>query len=210
MEGTLYVQKIQDIDVTSININEKERRDYNITTKLNYNLKNDELIEFDKKFQEQIYHEMKNNRRLDNVFNISDFRNDIRNGFVYDKIEYYPCVINLLDLEEKSETIDNLLFHFKMDEQFGSIFKFDTELMSVESEVELKVWIFSSMQIHETIEHYSFANNEMEKLLLSLPKQTFKFSISQHANCYLEDCKIMKRLDRDKFLVLVDRIVFYT
>lgn len=120
-----------------------------------------------------------------------------------DQILFYELPCKLMDTNENSQTIDNLLEYFKSEESFMLVFSFDHDNTDEDTLVELKSWVSESKKV---MEMPGDVYSEDTKILV-LPRRQFKLKVG-NANAFLEECLFFDNYD-DKIVIFVKKIIFY-
>jgi hypothetical protein len=128
---------------------------------------------------------------------------DKPDGYYSDQILFYELPCKLMDVDENSMKINNLLDYFTSEENFMMIFSFDHENTNEDILVELKSWVSESKKV---MGMPSDVYSEEIKIGL-LPKRQFKLKLGKN-NAFLNECLFFDNYD-DKIVIYVKKIIFY-
>jgi len=122
-----------------------------------------------------------------------------------DKVAYSSCVGELSDADGNDETVDGIITKFAQQRQFIEIAEFDLDTSEEEFETELSLWV----REHVNINKYKDELGE-DWVLTKEPKRNLKVQFKNNANqdtyAILEDCRIMDIIDKNSFVLFVERI----
>lgn len=122
-----------------------------------------------------------------------------------DKVAYSSCVSELSDADGNDETVDGIITKFARQKQFIEIVEFDLDTSEEEFETELSLWV----REHVNINKYKDELGE-DWVLTKEPKRNLKVQFKNNANqdtyAILEDCRIMDIIDKNSFVLFVERI----
>ena len=162
------------------------------------------------------------NKNKDIVYNsMLDYNNGARNAFVgsdgqtyklgqktsqnEDKVAYASCEGVIYNEDGETDNVDLLIGHFAKQESFVEMVEFDMDTPEEEFETELSLWT----KEHTSINKYKPLRGE-EWAWGNEPKRNVKISFKNKANetiyAVLEDCKIMDIVDRNMYILFVDKI----
>ena len=162
------------------------------------------------------------NKNKDIVFNsMLDYNNGSRNVFAgtdgqtykfgskvsqnEDKVAYSSCEGVLYNEDGEKDNVDMLIEKFARQESFVEMIEFDMDTPEEEFETELSLWT----REHSKINSYKVQQGE-EWAWVNEPKRNVKIAFKNKANedvyAVLENCKIMDIVDRNMYIVFVEKI----
>jgi hypothetical protein len=162
------------------------------------------------------------NKNKDIVFNsMLDYNNGSRNVFTgadgqtykfgskayqnEDKVTYASCEGILYNEDGEKDNVDLLIEHFAKQESFIEMIEFNMDTPEEEFETELSLWT----REHSKINSYKAAQGE-EWAWVNEPQRNVKVAFKNKANdtvyAVLENCKIMDIVDRNMYIVFVEKI----
>jgi len=162
------------------------------------------------------------NKNKDIVYNsMLDYNNGSRNVFTgvdgqtykfgskasqnEDKVAYASCDGTLYNEDGENDNVDLLIEHFAKQESFIEMIEFNMDTPEEEFETELSLWT----REHSKINSYKVAQGE-EWAWVNEPQRNVKIAFKNKANdtvyAVLENCKIMDIVDRNMYIVFVEKI----
>ena len=122
-----------------------------------------------------------------------------------DKVAFSKCEGILSDISGEEDTVDSIISKFASQKQFLEIIDFDLDTSEEEFETELSLW----SREHTSINKYKDDLGE-DWVLAKEPKRNLKVQFKNNANqdtyAILEDCRIMDIIDKNMFVLFVERI----
>lgn len=122
-----------------------------------------------------------------------------------DKVAFSSCKGILWDIGGEKDTVDGFITKFAQQKQFLEIVEFDLDTSEEEFETELSLW----SREHTSINKYKDDLGE-DWVLAKEPKRNLKVQFKNNANqityAILEDCRIMDIIDKNSFVLFVERI----
>jgi hypothetical protein len=132
------------------------------------------------------------------------FNSQNNSNFNYsDQISFYELKCNIFNIDEKEETMDELINFYQAKQSFIIMFSFDYDNTDEECLIELKSWISESKKVMNMPENIY---GEETKIGL-LPRRQFKLKIGK-ANAFLEECILYDNYN-NKIIIFVKEITFY-
>ena len=162
------------------------------------------------------------NKNKDIVYNsMLDYNNGSRNVFAgtdgqmykfgskvsqnEDKVAYSSCEGVLYNEDGEKDNVDKLIEKFAKQEAFVEMVEFNMDTPEEEFETELSLWT----KEHSNINSYKLQKGE-EWAWVNEPKRNVKIAFKNKANedvyAVLENCKIMDIVDRNMYIVFVEKI----
>ena len=162
------------------------------------------------------------NKNKDIVFNsMLDYNNGSRNVFTgtdgqtykfgskvsqnEDKVAYSSCEGVLYNEDGEKDDVDQLIEKFAKQESFVEMIEFNMDTPEEEFETELSLWT----KEHSNINAYKSQQGE-EWAWVNEPQRNVKIAFKNKANddvyAVLENCKIMDIVDRNMYIVFVEKI----
>ena len=122
-----------------------------------------------------------------------------------DKVAFSSCNGILWDIGGEKDTVESFIAKFAQQKQFLEIVEFDLDTSEEEFETELSLW----SREHTSINKYKDDLGE-DWVLAKEPKRNLKVQFKNNANqdtyAILEDCRIMDIIDKNSFILFVERI----
>jgi hypothetical protein len=120
-------------------------------------------------------------------------------------VAFSSCKGILWDIGGEKDTVDGFITKFAQQKQFLEIVEFDLDTSEEEFETELSLW----SREHTSINKYKDDLGE-DWVLAKEPKRNlkvqFKNNAKQDTYAILEDCRIMDIIDKNMFVLFVERI----
>ena len=145
------------------------------------------------------------NKGLGRNISVNPFRKE-RVKYNQQTFYYQPVEAKVFDIENRDESIDELIEFYKTGEQFIvilALLNMSSADESGELESDIRAWTSESIKINR-----SKKMSEDEKIK-SLSKKSLKLKFKDSkSNAILKNCKIVDVYSRNKFAVLVEKIEF--